>query len=121
MHERSRPARPARGLPPEEALERWSDPAAYTAMREYWEHRQGVSVAAGKKPPPKVLRHQEYLRRRKPLEVEFHSLLEEGRLLATAVHRNADPTATRMLVDPEVFSDAYIRFDTGDIRGRTRP
>lgn len=121
MQERDHPERPARGIPPEEALERWSDPEAYAAMREYWEHRLGVSVAAGKKPTQRVLLHKEYKKRRNPLVRAFHTLLEEGRLLATAVHKYADPTAARILVDPEVFSDAYIRFDMGHIRGRTRP
>jgi hypothetical protein len=113
-------SRPAQGLPPEEALEHWSDPEAYAAMREYWEHRRQVSSATGKPPPPKVLQHREYRKRRDPLEEAFHALLEEGSLLATAVRKDADPTAARMLVDPAVFSDASIDWERNDIRGHSR-
>lgn len=112
--------RPARGLAPEDALERWSDQAAYDAMLDYRDARVEVRVATGKKPPPKVLRHQEYRRRRDPLEEKLHAMLEEGRLLATAVGRNADPSAARMIVDPAVFQDASIGWEQDDLRGHTR-
>ncbi len=112
--------RPARGLAPEDALERWSDPEAYDAMLEYLDARVQVSVATGRKPTPRVLRHQEYRRRRDPLEKKLHAMLEEGRLLATGVGRNADPTAARVIVDPAVFQDVSIGWERDDLRGHTR-
>ena len=97
--------RPARGLPPEEALERWSDPAAYAAMREYWDARHEGLFMILPSPPPSA-RYQAYERLRRPLEKQFHAKLMDGELLASGIPKNTDPTAARMLLDPEVFSES---------------
>lgn len=108
------PERPARGLPPEEALERWSDPVAYAAMREYWAYRSCFFVGAPQDP-----RELEYERRRRPLEQSFYKRLQDGELLATAIPQDADPTASRTLLDPEVFSHGNLSWNTDTIYRRS--
>lgn len=109
------PERPARGLPPEEALERWSDPAAYAAMREYWAHRSYIIILDKPQDP----RELEYERRRRPLEQSFRKRLQHGELLATAVPQDADPTASRTLLDPEVFSHGNLSWNADTIYRRS--
>ncbi len=95
------PQRPARGLPPEQALERWSDPDAYAAMREYWDFRGSCFFVFTGPPSEGEL---EYDRRRRPLEETFLERLQLGELMASAIPENADVTAPRTLLDPEIFS-----------------
>lgn len=105
MQEGKSPERPLRGLPPEEALEHWSDPAAYAAMREYWAYRNYFVILDEPHRDPREL---EYERRRRPLEQSFCQRLQDGELLATAAPQDADPTASRTLLDPEIFSHAGL-------------
>lgn len=105
MQESVSPDRPLRGLPPEEALERWSDPEAYAAMLEYRAHRTYFIDLDDPYTDPRAA---EYERRRRPLERDFSERLQRGELLATAIPENADPTASRTLLDPEIFSHNSI-------------
>lgn len=106
-----RPERPARGLPPEEALERWSDSDAYAAMREYWDARhEGIFVVHPS--PPSSARYQAYEKLRRPLEERFHAKLRDGALLVSGIPKEADPTAARTLLDPEVFSEDEIAWSS---------
>ena len=104
-------SRPARGLPPEEALERWSDLAAYAAMREYWDARsEGLVIIVPSTPPS--ARYEAYRKLRRPLEEQFHARLRDGELLVSAMAKNPDPTSARTLIDPEEFRRCKIAWDT---------
>lgn len=107
--------RPARGLQLEEALERWSAPGAYAAMREYWDARVTVSGRAGFDPSPEVLRHQEFKRRREPIEEALLEMLRAGKLAASAVRE--DSLNPRIVVDPEVFGGMWIDYEFAEIVG----
>ena len=91
--------RPARGIPLEQALERWSDSDAYAAMREYWAHKPSLFITSTGDNPLE----QEFNRRRRPLEEAFVERLQLGELMASAIPENADITAPRTLLDPEIF------------------
>jgi len=77
--------RPRHGLPPEAALERWSDPARYADMDQFSDAWMSVSTAAGHPPSEKELRHRAYVERREPLEKAFLQKLKEGVILASGI------------------------------------
>ena len=62
--------------------------------------------------PPPSARYQAYERLQRPLEKQFHAKLMDGELLASGIPKNTDPTAARMLLDPEVFSESEIAWDS---------
>ena len=102
------PERPARGLPPEQALERWSDPDAYAAMRELWDCGLGLMFVVPSTTGP---REREYHRRRRPLEQSLLPRLSDGDLLSSAVPADADPSGSRTLLDPEVYRHGTLFFE----------
>lgn len=86
-------------------------------MREYWDARVRVSVGAGVAPTPAVLRHQEYARRRKPLEEALHGKLAAGELAASVLPAVRGPQTPREIVRPGLFNDAELAWDIDEIVG----
>jgi hypothetical protein len=80
-------ARPRKGLPPDQALERWSDKAAYAELVKL----------SGRSPPPSVEdcsrvirdinREREYVRKRDAVEHAFRELLQEGTVLGSGIDK----------------------------------
>jgi hypothetical protein len=106
---------PERGLTIEEALQRWSDPSDWAAMNALSEAARPVSNSAGQPPTPSVVRHQEYCRRRKPLEDELLRKLRGGELIASATHERPSPTDPRFVVSPETFDRVGFEWDWPDV------
>lgn len=105
--------RPTSGLSLEAALERWSDPADYAAMKEYEDASTNVSCALGMEPSPQVLRYREFARRRHILEEAQLGRLRSGRrLVASGI---AQFGAFREALHYSLFSVLLISYEFEEI------
>jgi hypothetical protein len=106
--------RPWRGFPPEEALKHWSDQPLYSAMLDYSDASRPVSMAKGHPPSERVLRYQEYARRRSAIEAPFLEKLKSAELLASGIligHRE------REIVEPSLWEEIKINFGLEELIG----
>ena len=74
-----------------------------------------VSNSVGQPPTPAVIRHQEYCRRREPLERELLRKLRRGELIASATNERPSPTDPRFVVSPETFDRVGFEWDWPDV------
>ncbi len=110
-------SRPKRGLPPAEALARWSDQAAYAEL---------IALAGRPNPPPlgiceesikdpKLLR--EYNAKRRAVETAFRQLLIDGTVLVSAIAESSD---SREVLNPSLWELIDIEYGFGDAGGDSR-
>jgi len=109
--------RPAEGLEPEKALERYSDPDEWAAMSEYEDAREYISVSAEFRPHPKEERHKEYRRRREPLEAALIEKLVSGELVGTTLGESSDPSSGRDVIHKSRWRHLDIDYDFDDASG----
>ena len=109
--------RPLRGLSPEDALRRYSDPRALQAADEYADAKTDVSVAVGHDPTPAVLRHEEWKRRRGPLEEALDDKLQTGELIASGIPEFGD---RREVIHFSLWALVWIDYSFSEIVGGGR-
>ncbi len=107
--------RPARGLTPEEALKRWSDPDAWAAMNEYADARESISTEGGRS--PHELRHREYVKRREPLDSALVEKLESAQLVGTTTGDIPDPHHGRFVIHKSLWCELDIDYEMEDAAG----
>jgi hypothetical protein len=105
------PDRPRKGLPPSDALERWSDPAAVAAAAEVEDAATRMSGEQG------MSRHIEYQRRRSALEAALLERLRSGELLASGIAEHDDYRSVIPLPLWELFE---IEYDFDEVGGNGR-
>lgn len=106
--------RPWTGLSPEEALKKWSDPDLYAAMLEFADAWLPVSTAKGHPPSNRVLRYEEYRRRRNAVEAPFLDCLQRATLLASAVPKGE---RHREIVEPSLWTELELDFYFAELFG----
>lgn len=104
--------RPKRGLPPEEALKRWSPPELYAAMAEYVDCANRYTAT-----PEGMARHRAYQARRQTLEDTFNSQLRDGILIASGIREGDD---ARSVIHPSLWDVLQIDFQFDWIDGPAR-
>ena len=105
--------RPAKGLKPEAALERWSDPVEWADMHQYEDARERISTASGKS--PYELRNKEYWKRREPLEKALLEKLRSGELIGTFL--GDDRQDGRFILHYEQWHVLWIDYDWRQAEG----
>lgn len=104
--------RPARGLPPDAALEHWSDPEALLGMMEYVDSAHKMTDT-----PEGRRRHLEYARRRHDIEIAFLNRLRSGEVLASAIAQSADE---REVIPLSVWELVEVDYEVDRISGEGR-
>jgi hypothetical protein len=104
--------RPSRGLEPEAALQRWSDPTAFAEMMEYVQFARQTPAT-----PEGIAGHREYQRRRNDLETAFVEKLQARRLWGSAIPNGADD---REIIRPNLWDRLEINYELDDIHGLGR-
>ena len=102
---------PRRGLSFDDALERYSPPDAYAAMKRLAPFASSVSIfIAGAHSDP---REEEYQRLRRLLEAALFERLASGELLSSATEEKPDPTHPRFVVHRSLYDGTeafYVEF-----------
>jgi hypothetical protein len=102
----------AKGLDPEEALARWSDPDAFAKMKELEDARDTiVNTPEGQK------RHWDYVKYRDEAESGFMELVYPGRVLVSAVAEGQDK---RLIIPLSIWPLLCIDFECALVLGETR-
>lgn len=105
-------ARPARGLPPEEALRKWSDPKVFARMLTYSDSANQVTAT-----PEGERRHRKYGKYREELETAFYGRLRSGEVFASGILPSGD---RREIIRPELWDVLQVDFEFDIIAGRDR-
>jgi hypothetical protein len=104
--------RPARGLSIDKALETWSEPADYAAMKEYEDAERNISGI-----PAYEARHREYVKRREKVERALQDKLLEGTLVASGITPYA---SGRRTIDPSLWDTLEIDYEWETIEDEDR-
>jgi hypothetical protein len=102
----------------EEALRHWCDQEAVARCLEYARFSWRLPIIVPDSPPtPYEIGHDEWWRRRKPLEEEFMRKLRRGELIATALDIPLRADSRRQEISPELWRVLEPDFDENSAAG----